>query len=92
VKCQRLHFIKRRGEIMKKTGICPICNNEMGKNNRTGEYFCETCNQIYVKRATCNKCGKEVELLSACGALQFFCNTCNELKSKNSVNFFFKKK
>lgn len=33
----------------------------------------------------CNTCGKPVEVLKACGAVNFFCHHCNELKSKSAV-------
>lgn len=77
---------------MVKTGTCPVCGAEMNKNNRTGDYYCETCEKTFVKRANCDKCGNEAELLASCGAAQFFCNHCNELKSKKDLDFFFKEK
>ncbi|WP_297577202.1 zinc-ribbon domain-containing protein [uncultured Deefgea sp.] len=33
----------------------------------------------------CPDCGKEIEVLKACGASNFFCNHCNELKSSQRV-------
>ena len=69
---------------------CPSCGKKIEKNSMTGKYTCTSCNKIFGKRAKCNKCGEELELLEACGAQQFFCNKCNELKSKKSCEFFIK--
>lgn len=69
---------------------CPNCKTEIEKNSRTGKYPCTKCGKVYGKRAKCNVCGDELELLEACGAQQFFCNTCKELKSKRTAEFFIK--
>ena len=73
-----------------KTIICPNCGESIEKNGQTGKYYCKTCEKTYGKRANCNVCGNELELLSACGAEQFFCNTCKELKSRKTLDFFIK--
>jgi predicted amidophosphoribosyltransferase len=33
----------------------------------------------------CPDCGKDIEVLAACGAKSYFCNHCNELKSSARV-------
>lgn len=73
-----------------RTIDCPNCGEIIEKNRRTGKYPCTKCGKIYGKRAKCNVCGDELELLEACGAQQFFCNTCKELKSKRTSEFFIK--
>jgi len=75
---------------MEKTINCPNCNKEIEKNNATGTYICKDCNKKYGKRANCDKCGNEVEMLQACGASQFFCNHCKELKSRKVLHYFIK--
>lgn len=75
---------------MEKVIICPNCNSEITKDNRTGTYPCANCGKIYGKRGNCDKCGNEVEMLAACGASQFFCNTCRELKSRSALDYFIK--
>ncbi|ADO82677.1 zinc-ribbon domain-containing protein [Ilyobacter polytropus] len=57
---------------MDKLKFCPICKNEVTKNSSTGKYHCEKCNKFFTKAALCDKCGNEVEILSACGSTQFF--------------------
>ncbi|WP_320046444.1 zinc ribbon domain-containing protein [uncultured Ilyobacter sp.] len=75
---------------MDKLDLCPVCGKEVTKNSSTGKYHCETCNKTFTKAALCDKCGKEVEILAACGSTQFFCDHCNELKSKKTIVFFLK--
>ncbi|QLI83033.1 zinc ribbon domain-containing protein [Chitinibacter fontanus] len=36
-------------------------------------------------KPVCPDCGKELEVLAACGAKSYFCNHCNELKSSSRV-------
>ncbi len=38
-----------------------------------------------MKKAFCPVCHDEVEIVQACGAVNYFCNTCNELKSSKVV-------
>ncbi|WP_373975342.1 zinc ribbon domain-containing protein [Chitinibacter sp. SCUT-21] len=37
------------------------------------------------QKLVCPDCGKEIEVLAACGAKSYFCNHCNELKSSSRV-------
>lgn len=75
---------------IKKIITCPSCGEEIEKDGMTGKYPCKSCGKVFGKRAKCNVCHDELELLEACGAQQFFCNTCKELKSRKSVEYFIK--
>ncbi|WP_410498301.1 zinc ribbon domain-containing protein [Chitinibacter sp. S2-10] len=41
--------------------------------------------EINENKPLCPDCGKEIEVLKACGAISYFCNHCNELKSSARV-------
>ncbi|MBP9596961.1 MAG: zinc ribbon domain-containing protein [Fusobacteriaceae bacterium] len=75
---------------MKKSILCPNCGEEIEKDGITGKYSCKSCGKTYGKRAKCDVCDSELELLEACGAQQFFCDTCKELKSRRTVKYFIK--
>ncbi|MFO6424903.1 zinc ribbon domain-containing protein [Motilimonas sp. KMU-193] len=69
-----------------KALACPSCNEQM---NYLGKftYHCEKCDKTYQAQVHCDKCGERLELLKACGAVDFFCNSCNEMKSKSSADY-----
>lgn len=75
---------------IKKEIECPSCGKLIEKNNKDGNYYCESCDKTFGKRAKCDICGEDLEKLQACGATNFFCNKCNSLKSKKDVIYFIK--
>ena len=50
--------------------VCPKCQHEMVW--RQGDYFCPHCQQTYQQHADCPDCGKSLQELKACGAVDYF--------------------
>ncbi|MFQ2312197.1 zinc ribbon domain-containing protein [Aeromonas dhakensis] len=65
--------------------VCPACQGEL--DSRSRETTCGQCQARYQIRALCPTCRQELELLKACGAVDYFCNHCNSLVSKRAVLF-----
>jgi tRNA(Ile2) C34 agmatinyltransferase TiaS len=65
---------------------CPQCNQTMAYLGKF-VYQCQPCAQSYQAQVHCSTCGDRLELLKACGAVDFFCNACNEMKSKSSADY-----
>lgn len=67
---------------------CPDCQAELS-HPAPGHWRCESCAKDFTKVAYCNQCHEPLEVLKACGAVNYFCNHCNELKSKKSAEYRF---
>jgi len=64
--------------------VCPACQADDWL--KQGEQWqCQSCQATFQVSWLCDRCGQPVELLKACGAVNYFCNHCNELKSKSAV-------
>ncbi|WBM72743.1 zinc ribbon domain-containing protein [Buttiauxella sp. WJP83] len=48
---------------------------------------CESCNQHFILEARCPDCHKPLEVLKACGAVDYFCQNGHGLISKKRVEF-----
>ncbi|HCD7474801.1 TPA: zinc ribbon domain-containing protein [Klebsiella michiganensis] len=48
---------------------------------------CERCAKEYVVEARCPDCHKPLEVLKACGAVDYFCQNGHGLISKKRVEF-----
>lgn len=66
----------------------PVCPKDGAPLESRGTlWHCASCAGDFRLGGRCNKCGNELERLSACGAVNWFCNHCNELKSKSVVEY-----
>ncbi|NLS52633.1 zinc ribbon domain-containing protein [Hafnia alvei] len=65
--------------------FCPKCQHEMAW--RQGDYFCQHCQQTYQQRVECPDCGKPLQELKACGAVDYFCPNGHGMISKKRVVF-----
>lgn len=65
--------------------LCPHCQQTM--QWRDGHFFCERCSQAYQRQALCPDCGKPLQELKACGAVDYFCQNGHGLISRKRVNF-----
>lgn len=63
--------------------LCPTCSQPLAKEGDL--YHCASCTTHYRESITCPVCDQEVEVLKACGAVNYFCTSCNELQSKHNV-------
>jgi len=64
---------------------CPICQGEL-VSTQTGVY-CEHCQQDFQLEARCPDCHKPLQVLKACGAVDYFCQNGHGLISKKRVEF-----
>ncbi|MFM2476269.1 zinc ribbon domain-containing protein [Celerinatantimonas sp. MCCC 1A17872] len=66
--------------------VCPNCEREL-EPSATDSHggYCSHCQSNFHRVAYCPQCEQPLEVLKACGAVDYFCNHCNELKSKRQV-------
>lgn len=64
---------------------CPTCKNEL-KQTAEGAR-CDTCGQRLLLEALCPDCHKPLQVLKACGAVDYFCQNGHGLVSKKRVEF-----
>lgn len=65
---------------------CPQCQHEM--QGRSDERFsCAECRRDYRREALCPDCGQPLQVLKACGAVDYFCAHEHGLISKKRVAF-----
>ena len=62
---------------------CPACRGSLSRVGRA--WICQPCSQSWRERATCPSCAAELEVLKACGAVDYFCPVCNSLQSRREV-------
>nr|WP_254900115.1 MULTISPECIES: zinc ribbon domain-containing protein [Lonsdalea] len=68
---------------------CPQCRLEMPEiGGRSDERFrCVGCRRDYRRLALCPECGLSLQVLKACGAIDYFCPQGHGLISKKRVLF-----
>lgn len=65
--------------------MCPHCNRIMNWQN--GDTFqCSACQRRYLREATCPECKHSLQVLKACGAVDYLCQQ-HGLISKKRVLF-----
>lgn len=64
---------------------CPDCHAELTPHN--GIAHCESCNKDVQLEARCPECHKPLQVLKACGAVDYFCQNGHGLISKKRVEF-----
>ncbi|ALB63673.1 Hypothetical protein yfgJ [Cronobacter condimenti 1330] len=64
---------------------CPNCQNALEQSERGAH--CSTCHQDYAVEARCPDCHQPLEVLKACGAVDYFCRNGHGLISKKRVEF-----
>lgn len=65
--------------------ICPDCHAELTPQN--GVAHCESCNKDIPLEARCPECNQLLQVLKACGAVDYFCQHGHGLISKKRVVF-----
>lgn len=66
---------------------CPGCNKRLKAAQK--DAYCENCNQYFRLEARCPECHQPLEVLKACGAVDYFCQKGHGLISKKRVKFFY---
>lgn len=62
---------------------CPDCGRPV---ERQGQKLCCTgCSRIFNVRPLCPQCERELDVLKACGAVDYFCTHCKALQSRRSI-------
>ncbi len=64
---------------------CPMCHSLLERVETGGH--CATCNKNYPFEARCPDCHQPLEVLKACGAVDYFCRNGHGLVSKKRVEF-----
>ncbi|MFZ4834500.1 zinc ribbon domain-containing protein [Rouxiella sp. Mn2063] len=65
--------------------LCPQCHKAM--DYQAEHYHCQPCNSDYQQQAQCPQCQQPLQILKACGAVDYFCQHGHGLISKKSVQF-----
>ncbi len=61
---------------------CPDCDHDSVTQIERGALQCNSCGHQFREQAYCPDCDQQLEVLKACGAVDYFCNHCNTLISK----------
>ncbi|MBJ8957275.1 zinc ribbon domain-containing protein [Citrobacter youngae] len=64
---------------------CPECHAELEQQN--GVAHCENCKKVIPLEARCPGCHLPLQVLKACGAVDYFCQNGHGLISKKHVEF-----
>lgn len=64
---------------------CPHCKCPL--THSTTGFDCANCNTHFAHRALCPDCQQPLQLLAACGAVDYFCQHGHGLISKKRVEF-----
>ncbi|GEI57548.1 hypothetical protein EC162594_02382 [Escherichia coli O145:H28] len=64
---------------------CPICQNPLERNGEATH--CATCNKDFIVQALCPDCHQPLQVLKACGAVDYFCQHGHGLISKTRIKF-----
>ncbi|MFW5388104.1 zinc ribbon domain-containing protein [Yersinia sp. 2542 StPb PI] len=65
--------------------LCPVCQKLM--TEVSGHFHCSNCHGSYQQQAECPDCAKPLQVLKACGAIDYFCQHGHGLISKSRVHF-----
>ncbi|WP_213989981.1 zinc ribbon domain-containing protein [Sodalis sp. dw_96] len=62
---------------------CPVCQHELQRQE--ADFYCPSCQGRFKQEVLCPDCGKPLEVLMACGAVDYFCPHGDGLISKKRV-------
>lgn len=65
--------------------ICPVCHQALERNGETAR--CASCEKDFKLEAQCPDCHQPLQVLKACGAVDYFCQNSHGLISKKRVEF-----
>ena len=65
--------------------ICPTCQASLEVQGN--QAHCDRCEQDFTLEARCPECQKPLEVLKACGAVDYFCQNGHGLISKKRVEW-----
>lgn len=62
---------------------CPVCHHALERDGDTAH--CATCAKDFALQAICPDCRQPLQVLKACGAVDYFCQNGHGLISKNGL-------
>ncbi|EOF5963312.1 zinc ribbon domain-containing protein [Salmonella enterica] len=65
--------------------ICPTCHASLEVQGQ--QTHCAHCDKTFTLKPRCPECHKPLEVLTACGAVDFFCQNGHGLMSKKRVEW-----
>lgn len=65
--------------------ICPTCQASLEVQGQ--QAHCAHCDKIFTLEPRCPECHKPLEVLKACGAVDFFCQNGHGMISKKRVEW-----
>lgn len=63
---------------------CPTCKTPLERSGETAH--CATCDKDFTVQSLCPECHQPLQVLKACGAVDYFCQYGHGLISKNALN------
>ncbi|HBA6388449.1 TPA: hypothetical protein J2P83_000857 [Escherichia coli] len=64
---------------------CPTCKTPLERSGETAH--CATCAKDFTVQSLCPECHQPLQVLKACGAVDYFCQYGHGLISKKRVEF-----
>lgn len=64
---------------------CPVCDQKLEQTENSAH--CATCDKDFPLVAHCPECHKPLEVLKACGAVDYFCQNGHGLISRKRVDW-----
>ncbi|KAB8308185.1 hypothetical protein EH228_14030 [Erwinia endophytica] len=64
---------------------CPVCQHSLDVEE--DRYRCAICDRFFAMQAICPDCHQPLQVLKACGAVDYFCVNGHGLISKKRVEF-----
>lgn len=65
--------------------LCPHCQQPLSASENG--FHCQHCASDYARQALCPDCHQPLQVLKACGAVDYFCQNAHGLISKKRVQF-----
>ncbi|AXF75006.1 zinc ribbon domain-containing protein [Erwinia tracheiphila] len=67
------------------SNVCPVCQNLLSMHE--GLFHCSCCDNTFIALPFCPDCAKPLQVLKACGAVDYFCAEEHGLISKKRVQY-----
>jgi len=64
--------------------LCPVCQSLLQAQDEG--VYCDRCQRRYQQLAVCPDCGQPLDVLKACGAVDYFCSHGDGLISKRRID------
>ncbi|MCX8956772.1 zinc ribbon domain-containing protein [Erwinia psidii] len=65
--------------------LCPFCQHLL--STKDGHFHCADCDRAFGVQPVCPDCATPLQVLKACGAVDYFCTSGHGLISKKRVKY-----